>query len=306
LAVVIEHLLAFTPEVGTRFIGRFTNGFIDVFPGDASSIQIQTQVEAGSGRPDLEICTPYKLVWVEVKAESELRAGQLEGYRVLMNTSRIEERRLVLLTRYPQAFSDEDTRPDFDVRWYELAGWLEDELTALDEVDKVTSFLVRQFHNFLRIRGMTLTQVGKYMPDGLRALGNLLNMLFEAAAACKVKTNKKIGSWDHMGINLDGNKYWVGVLFNEPEKICFGTRSRIDPEAARRLGIGEVYEESWIPGRFRWWYGVELDSEQVHFFSRSKVSQMQWLEEFLRDCLSKARSIETPDQPPLPDDPEEN
>src|SRR5262249_18016853 len=142
--------------------------------------------------------------------------------------------RLVLLTRYPQLFKAEDEHPDFDIRWYELAGWLEDEFTVLDEVDKVTSFIVRQFYNFLRIRGMTLTQVGKFMPEGLRALANLMNMLFEAAAACKVKTNKKTGSWDSMGINLgEGNKFWVGVLLNEPEKICFGTRCRIDPEAAR-------------------------------------------------------------------------
>lgn len=64
-------------------------------------------------------------------------------------------------------------------------------------------------------------------------------------------------------------------------------------------------EESWIPGRHRWWRGVELDSEEVHFFSRSKVSQMQWLEGFLRDCLTLAKSVETPDQPPIPEQPEE-
>ena len=32
---------------------------------------------------------------------------------------------------------------------------------------------------------------------------------------------------------------------------------------------------------------------------------MEWLERFLRDCLAKARSIETPDQPPIPEEPEE-
>jgi hypothetical protein len=28
---------------------------------------------------------------------------------------------------------------------------------------------------------------------------------------------------------------------------------------------------------------------------------MQWLEAFLRDCLEKARSIETAEQPPIPE-----
>jgi hypothetical protein len=303
---VIEHLLIFVPQVGTRLVGRITGGFIDVLPEDASSIQIQTQVEAGTGRPDLEICTPYRLVWIEVKAESELRAGQLEGYRVLMEANRIQERRLVVLTRYPEAYPVDWLRPDLEIRWYEVADWLEDELITLEEADKVASFRTREFLNFLRIRGMTLTQVGKYMPDGLRALGNLLNMLFEAAAACKIKTHKRTGNWDSMGINLEGNKFWVGIVFKEPEKIWFGTYCKIDPEAARRVGKGEVSEVGWIPGRFHWSYALDLESEEVHFFSRSKVSQMQCLEEFLRDCISKARSIMTQDQPPIPEKPEEN
>jgi len=50
---------------------------------------------------------------------------------------------------------------------------------------------------------------------------------------------------------------------------------------------------------------LDLDSEVVHFFARSKLSQMQCLEEFLRECLTQARSIETPDQPPIHADPEE-
>jgi hypothetical protein len=151
---------------------------------------------------------------------------------------------------------------------------------------------------------MTLAQVGKYMPEGLRALSNLMNMLFEAAAACKVPVKKAAG-WDSIGLTLDGLKYWVGVNFKEPEKLWFGTRCKIDPEAAAKLGAGELHQENWVPGRYRWWRGVELDSESAHFFSRSKVSQMQWLESFLRECLAQARSIETHDQPPIPEKPQE-
>jgi hypothetical protein len=190
-----------------------------------------------------------------------------------------------------------------EIRWFEWADWLENELPALETIGGVPAFLAAQFIDFLRIRGMTLTQVGKYMPEGLRALGNLLNMLFEAAVACKVSVNKR-GGWEFIGLTLDGLKYWVGINFAEPEKLWFATRCRIDPEAATRLGVGELGEESWVPGRYRWWRSVELDSEEVHFFSRTKVSQMEWLEAFLRDCLEKARSIETLDQPPIPEEPE--
>jgi hypothetical protein len=58
-----------------------------------------------------------------------------------------------------------------------------------------------------------------------------------------------------------------------------------------------VLLESWAPDQDVWGVGVELDSKDVQFFSRSKVSQMQWLEAFLRDCIANAWSIELPNQP---------
>lgn len=235
--------------------------------------------------------------------ESALRIGQLEGYRVLLGESGVARTQLVLVTRYPEHYSPGDMHPDLELRWYELADWFENEMPTLEALGPLPAFLVQQFLDFLRARGMTLTQVGKYMPDGLRALGNLLNMLFEAAAACKVSARISADR-DSTGIALDGVKYWLGINYAEPEKLWFGTRTRIDPEAAAKLGVGEITQENWVPGRYRWWLGVELDSEGIHFYSRTKVGQMEWVEKFLRDCLAKARAIETPDQPPIPEESE--
>jgi hypothetical protein len=305
LAVVLVQWLILAPEVGVRLVSRLTSGFVDLAPGDASAIEIHTQVETGSGRPDLEISTKDRLVWIEVKVESPLRAGQLEGYRVLLAESGIKQTRLVLLTQYPEVFQADETRPDLEVRWFELADWLESELPAVEAANEIASFLARQFLGFLRERNMNLTQVGKYMPEGVRALANMLNMLNEAAIACKVPA-KQAASWEYIGLRLDGQKYWFGLTYENPDELWFGTRCRIDPEAAARLGEGELGEENWIPGRYRWWRGAELASESIHFFERSKVSQIRWLESFLRECLDMARSIETPDQPPIPDEPEES
>jgi hypothetical protein len=152
---------------------------------------------------------------------------------------------------------------------------------------------------------MNLAQVGWHMPEGVRALSNLMTMLFEVAAACKVSASKSSG-WGCIGLYLDESKSWIGVDFAQPEKLRFGTRCRIDPEKARKLGVGELTEEAWVPGGYRWWREVELQSEPAYFFARSKVSQMRWLQAFLRECLSQARSIETPDQPPIPEEPEGN
>jgi hypothetical protein len=303
LAVVLEQLLLLAPEVGIRLVSRLTGGFIDVLPDEADSIVVRTQVETGQGRPDLEISAPHRLLWMEVKAESALRPGQLEGYRELLKTIEGEAKRLVLLTRYREAYSSEDARPDQEIRWFEVADWMESELLALEASGAVAGFLAQQFLDFLRARGMNLTQVGKYLPDGLRAMGSLLNMLFEAAAACKVSARVSAGR-EFNGISLDGAKYSLGMAYAQPEELWFGTRGRIDPEAAARLPVGEVTEESWIPGRYRWSRSVDLNSPEVHFYSRTKVGQLEWLESFLRECLDMARSIETPDQPPIPEEPE--
>jgi hypothetical protein len=304
LAVVLEQLLVLAPAVGVGLIRRLTGGFIDLPPEDASAIELHTQVEAVQGRPDLEIRTLDRLTWVEVKAESALRKGQLEGYRVLLGETGAAVTRLVLLTRYPETFEPGDAQPDVAIRWFEVADWLESELPAAEAAGDVAGFLARQFLDFLGARGMKLAQVGKYLPDGMRAWGSLLNMLSEAAAACKVSAALH-ADWESTGLKLDERKYWVGVTYAEPEKLWFGTRCRIDPVAAGKLGAGEVAEESWVPGGFQWWKGVELEPEPVHFFARSKIGQMQWLEGFLRECLAQARSIETPDQPSIPEEPEE-
>jgi hypothetical protein len=150
---------------------------------------------------------------------------------------------------------------------------------------------------------MTLVQVEKYMPEGVRALTNLMNMLYEAASSCKVSVKKK-GWWGYMGVHLDDEKYVASVDFAEPEKLWFGTRCLIDAEKASKLTVGELEEVG--PGRYRWWRGGELDSEDVHFYARSKVGQMRWLVEFLRESLEIARSITAPDQLPIPEEPEGN
>jgi hypothetical protein len=119
-------------------------------------------------------------------------------------------------------------------------------------------------------------------------------MLLEAAGPCSKGPPKKSAGWDYAGIKLDGDKFWVGVDFSDPEKLWFGTRCKIDPGKVKaRKYPGEVHEDSWVVGGYRWWYGKELDSESVHFFSRSKVGQQEWLQGFLNECLKMARSIET-------------
>jgi len=246
LAVVLENLLILSPEIGVRMVSRITGGFIAMGPEDSGAVEIRTQVDVRTGRPDLEICVPHRLVWIEVKVESTLRTGQLEGYRRLIGETGFTETRLILLSRYPETYAADAMRPDSEVRWFELAEWLEAELIALSESSKAADvkaeFLARQFLEFLTERNMTLTQVSPYLRDGTRALSALMNMLREAAAACKISMRLQT-DWEGMGLYLDGRKYWIGIEYVEPAILWFGTQCQIDASAAAKLGRGEMFEQ---------------------------------------------------------------
>src|SRR5262245_31917094 len=96
LTVLLEQLLVLVPAVGVSLVRHLTGGFTDVRPEDGSTIELHTQVEAVTGRPDLEIRTPHRIAWIEVKVESELRTGQLAGYRVLLKETGVAQTWLVL------------------------------------------------------------------------------------------------------------------------------------------------------------------------------------------------------------------
>ncbi|SRR5579884_1351628 len=140
---------------------------------------------------------------------------------------------------------------------------------------------------------MRTERVGWEMPHGVRALQRLLLMIDVAAAHLGVSASQSAGS-EAMGFDLD-SKFWVGLAFDEPNCLRFQTtQCRIDLAGARNLNKGAVVEADWAPGGFAWRCLAELDSEPVHFFCRSMVSQLQWLEGFLRECLELARRIELP------------
>ena len=121
-------------------------------------------------------------------------------------------------------------------------------------------------------------------------------MLFEALAACHVPRVRKDYHWDSIGYTLENDGFFVGVYYEQPDNLIFSTLRQIDGNAAARLGVGEVAEVKSLPGGRQWIHTANLSSELVFFFTRSKASQMQWLEGFLRECIAAGRAIT--DDPP--------
>jgi hypothetical protein len=299
-AHLLQHLLNDEPEAAVRILQFMTKDFLVLSPAEARSVEVRTQVFTVEGTPDLQLRTSKQTALLEVKSESDADPEQLKRYRKLLRDSGLPSR-LILLTRYPVNLGEHDEQPDTLIRWYEVAEWLEQERDRC--ASELSKHLVSQFLGFLRQRNMTMEQVTWQLSGGVRALRALNNMLYEAANACGLKA-QVLGDRTSLGIYLDKRNYWIGIEYDQPENLCFRTWYReVDKDAAERLGIDGLYEWTTEPG-YGWKRSLNLESEDVHFFARSKASQLQRLKQFLRECLDIVKQIEIRGEEP-PDTTEE-
>jgi hypothetical protein len=288
-AFVLQFLLDQEPELSVRLVRELTGERISLPPADAKHLEIRTQVLSDEGTLDIELKTPGHLVYIEVKSASEVRLEQLVRYRRLIDQSDAPSKWLILLTRYP-APTAVSLPVDFFVRWFQVAEWLQ-RLATEFPVKPVGRFLIEQFIGFLRQRNMVMGQVTWELPAGVRALRSLADMLYEAANGCGIQA-QIMGGKNEFGVWLDGKRYWAGVYFDRPEMLQFETyNTAIDKNKAENLAVGAVYEWSTAPG-FGWKREIDLESEDAHFFSRSKPSQLNFLETFMSECIAFVREIE--------------
>lgn len=290
-AHLLCHLRDHEPKVAVRILARLTGNYLEIPLEGVIELDIATQITTERGRPDLELRTLDHLVYVEVKLESQPRKKQITRYREQLRESGVSNTTLVLLTRYPPDLSGEDELPDVSRRWYEVAEWLERELENHGISDPTSVFLTEQCVGFLKRRNIAMNRVGWELPAGIRSIRNLLMMLGEAIASRKLQLAKS-GAWDWIGYYFDNQKFFLGVYFDHPEVVMFETfRVTISRDAAERLAVGRLEEIRSLPGGIRWVQELELESEEVHFFARSREQQMQRLEKFLDDSLKLAAQI---------------
>lgn len=126
---------------------------------------------------------------------------------------------------------------------------------------------------------------------GVRAMRTLSEMLSAVGNACGLSVQID-GDRDHMGVHLDGQNFWVGINYDWPEILQFSTEARkVDAQAAELLGLEGVFAWKDHSGH-GWTRSLKLECEDVHFFARTKASQMQVLTRFVRECLDTVSRIE--------------
>jgi len=277
-AYLLSYLLEEEPECGIELIAELTQERVRIPLTEVNAVTVTTQITTALGRPDIEISARDHLVYIEVKLDAQLGEEQLKRYRRALEQTSYEKTSLVLLTRYPVEFCPEEAQPDVNIRWRNVAEWLE-----TVNVREISGFLIRQFHELLKERNIIMEQVSWEFVNGINGLQALMNMLNEAIIGQKLRAIGHNGSWSAHGIQCEGDeKYWIGIYYEEPCILKFEMYN-VDNAAQvqERFPYGLFTGQCWSNQR-------DLASEEAHFFARSKASQLQFIEEFLEESLKYA------------------
>lgn len=273
---LLEHLRSSHSKGFSSVIDLLTSRRVIVAEGNQAHFNVATQVTAGNDTPDIVISGPHSRVIIEVKDQSPVDVPQLRRYSKLLEAGPESQKCLVLLTRW--------VSPDVHVRWLAPPVRWSAVDRRLEEVsdycgNPITAFLISQFREFLEGKGMALAKVGWELTPGVRALANLRHALIECLAKHGYRSAGGAEA-EAIGIYFSPiareKKYWVGVLLDKPGLLTF----------AAHESVAQPVKASWEDTGEDWYHKyLDLESEEVHFFSRSTGSQTSRIDQFLDECL---------------------
>jgi len=291
---LLRHLLEHERALAVELLADVTAGRMQVAAKEVDFVAVSTQIVTAEGRPDVEISAPNQLVFIEAKKESGLGTTQLSRYLKELKRRNVPCSTLILLTRYHQDLEEEDAKEVVRKRWQQIGEWYERAVVRMPLVHPASGYLIGQFVDYLKGKGMLMEQVTWELSRGVQALNNLLAMLNEAVVAAGVQS-KKSQEKQWRGFYLDDGKFTFGLSLDEPTQIYLSTWAlAVDEKKAEKLGVGEVAGSDYpnITGPVRWVNCLDLESEEVHFFARSKASQLQCIEQFIVKSVKLGRTLQ--------------
>lgn len=279
LVYLLNYYLLYEYDSSISIIKRITNGKLSLTDNDLSSLLITTQAHTHKGIPDIRIENNFFLGFIEVKVDSNFGSDQLSRYKAILSASN-KQTGLISLTRYDHEQHGADISPDYAIRWHEISDWL----SKLQLTNIVSKFLTKEYIKLLEHRGLAMNQVSWQLTEGVRALKNVLDMLGEAISACGLKIYSKSGAWQWMGYYIEDKRLFAGVYYDNAGQIVINTEVELNDDRPNDPDIG-LYQNGG------WRNIIELGSEDVHFFSRSKASQLACLEKFVAESVEFGRKV---------------
>ena len=123
--------------------------------------------------------------------------------------------------------------------------------------------------------------------DGVHSLAAIMQMLRNAALDSGGKVTGAAPTMEEWGVSFTiGNGiYWTGLNYDESEVLLFRA-SGVDRNGAQQIGSGSVQvlipnkDDSHAPLN-----RLDLESERVRFFAKTKSNQIECIEHFLRKSI---------------------
>lgn len=279
---VLLHLQQVDHEAATVLLHKLTDSKLSLNKEQIEFIQIKTQSSTDQGRPDIEIRFHNMLIFIEVKVSSDFEETQISRYRSELIKSGLDNTLLITITKYPYPFYQKDAaeQPDINIRWHQIADWLRD----LTLSHQTSTFLINQFINFLIKRGIAMDKVSWELSNGISSFQSLLTMINEALTAQKIPIYRASAAWDWYGYYVDDKKLFVGLYLNKPNLVTISTEVALKQGIDTPISIGKV-------DNGRWQNDLDLESEEIHFFARTKASQVECLETFLQNSFNFAKKL---------------
>ena len=140
---LLIYLIEFEPTVGIDLINKLSSKKIDWEEEESRRISIQSQIKTDEGIPDIEIRSIDKLMYVEVKMESDFGYQQIKRYKSRLKKSKYAHTNLTVLTKYPYLGNSALEEPDSSFRWHQIVDWID---VLVDDVeDDISLFIINQF-----------------------------------------------------------------------------------------------------------------------------------------------------------------
>jgi len=267
-----------------------------LFSDDESpSIEPHKRIPGTRYTPDITIKGHNAKVFIEVKWNKRVDDAEEEKLREykrrLPNRTKVQHRKLVLLTKFHEATSV----PHNKTRWTDI----ERKLDSLDVWCEVNKYILNEFKKYLKEEGMLqFEKVDDVYSDGLRAFFNMWKMAKLVTETALGQDCKEYILPEFVGWQTKDKAFLTGIYFEDPDKLWFEfdtgrSRKRIKDE--RALNIDGVKPEAYPNRGYRGktWYSWprQLDN---YFFSLEKEQQFEEIHKFFercRDAINKASSI---------------
>ena len=290
LSDAFVHLLnLLAQEVPTAFsmvMEEMTHGIIKPTPETATEFVISPQIDTSAGTPDIEIRGPNTYALIEVKDESPVDVEQIDRYTRLIKQNDAGTKCLVLLPRHQAPLLGNSYLLN-TVRWTQVTESL---IVVKDtfNLDPISLQILQQFLEFLEAKGMSTNRAGWEMVSGIQQFQNfkvLLKQAMESAGAHRIYTayGANFNGWAIPDPELNKSIFYIFIRFEQPEILRFLCKAvYVRDEHTHEWEVDSYDHESLERS-------LDLNAEEVHFFSRGLDSQRAVLEEFVSSCLAQTR-----------------